>query len=314
MKELWTEKYRPKTPDDYVFRDPTQKRTIMKWIAEGAIPHLLLSGSPGVGKSSLAHMILNAFGVQRGDYLWINASQENNVDTIREKVVNFASTMPFGDHPFKYIILDEGDHLSIAAQAILRGILEQFADNCRFIITANYPQKIIPALSDSRCTRFHIEKLDFEEFLLRAAHVLQNEGVAIETEEDANALNTYIQASYPDLRKCINLLQTNIIDNKLVPPNATDTEFAADWRIGVIDLFKAGRITDARKVIAASAKIEEYEEIYRLLYRNLDWWGSTTDLQENAIIIIRDGLRDHTIIADPEINLAATLVRLSQNR
>ena len=157
LDSLWTEKYRPNTLDGYVFRDDAQQAKIRQWITEGEIPHLLFSGSAGVGKTTLAKIIINTVGINEYDVLEINASRETSVDVFRTKVTNFVSTMPMGN--YKVVLLDEADYLSQHAQASLRGIMEDFAGNARFILTCNYPNKIIPALH-SRCQGFHIEKVD----------------------------------------------------------------------------------------------------------------------------------------------------------
>ncbi len=144
MKELWTEKYRPVDINSYVFRDAKQKQQVAGWLADGALPHLLFSGAPGTGKTTLAKVLLNELGINSMDVLEINASNENNVDTIRNKITNFASTMPFGD--MKYVLLDEADYITPNGQAALRGVMEMYASSCRFILTCNYPQRVIPAL------------------------------------------------------------------------------------------------------------------------------------------------------------------------
>ena len=164
MKELWVERYRPKTIQDYVFRDKQQKEQVEDWLKSAAIPHLLFSGAAGTGKTTLAKVLLNELDVDWGDVLFINASVENGVEHIRDKINNFATSMPFGD--FKYVLLDEADYLSPNAQAALRGVMERYSNSCRFILTCNYPHKIIPALH-SRCQGFHIEKLDKVEFTSR---------------------------------------------------------------------------------------------------------------------------------------------------
>jgi replication factor C small subunit len=148
MKELWTEKYRPSTIDNYVFRDDTQREQVRTWIESKTIPHLLFSGAAGVGKTTLAKILINSLGVNTYDILEINASRDNNVETVREKIIGFVSTMPFGE--FKVVLLDEADYLSPNAQAILRGVMETYASSARFILTCNYPNKVIPALH-SRC-------------------------------------------------------------------------------------------------------------------------------------------------------------------
>ena len=148
MKELWVEKYRPKTIDGYVFRDNHQKEQVERWVKEGTIPHLLFSGNAGIGKTTLAKILLNELGIDGLDVLEINASRTNSVEDVRDKIVNFVQMIPFGD--FKVVLLDEADYLSPNAQAALRGVMEEYHTTARFILTCNYPNRIIPALH-SRC-------------------------------------------------------------------------------------------------------------------------------------------------------------------
>jgi len=305
MKDLWTEKYRPANIQDYVFRDDNQKNQVATWVASGAMPHLLFSGAPGTGKTTLAKVLLNELGVDGFDILEINASNENNVDTIRNKITNFASTMPFGD--MKYVLLDEADYITPNGQAALRGVMEMYHNSCRFILTCNYPQRIIPALH-SRCQGFHIEKLDTTEFTARIATICVTEGVDI----DLDTLDTYVQATYPDLRKCINLVQQNVVDGMLKPPQKGDSG-TSDWLLTVIDQFKQGEYKAARELIVKQARPEEYEDVYRFMYRNLDLWGKTQIQQDQAVVIIRDGMAKSSLVADPEINLSATLIELTIN-
>ena len=168
MKQLWVEQYRPRDIDGYVFRDEAQRDQVKQWIKEGTIPHLLFSGAAGIGKTTLAKILINALNIDEYDVLEINASRTNSVDDVRDKITNFVSTMPFGQ--FKIVLLDEADYLSPNAQAALRGVMEEYAQTARFIMTCNYPHKIIPALH-SRCQGFHIEKVDHTEFTARAATV-----------------------------------------------------------------------------------------------------------------------------------------------
>jgi len=307
MKELWTEKYRPDTLEGYVFRDNDQKHQVESWISSGAIPHLLFSGAPGVGKTTLAKILINQLGVQDVDVLEINASRENSVDNVRERITNFVATMPFGE--FKVVLLDEADYISPNGQAALRGVMETYSSTARFILTCNYPNKVIPALH-SRCQGFHIEKIDTTEFTARIATVLVTEGVEIDI-NTFDTLDSYVKATYPDLRKCINLVQMNSVDGKLVSPQESDSAMA-DYRLAVVDLFKEGKLLEARKLLCSQVRADEMEEFFRWAYDNIELWSKTQEGQDQAVLIIAKGLRNIPMVADQEINLSATLIELCQ--
>jgi replication factor C small subunit len=303
---LWVEKYRPDTLDGYVFRDYEQKKQVQSWVDSGTIPHLLFSGSAGVGKTTLAKILINLLNIESYDVLEINASRENSVDTIREKITGFVQTMPFGD--FKVVLLDEADYMSPNGQAALRGVMETYHASARFILTCNYPNRIIPALH-SRCQGFHIERIDQTEFTARIAQVMLDENIDF----DIDTLDTYVKSTYPDLRKCLNTCQMNSSGGKLVSPHG-DEGASQDYKIAVVDLFKQGKIREARTLLCTSVRPEEMEEIFRWSYDNLDLWGDTDEQKDQAILEIRQGLINHSFCADPEINLSATLVSLSNIR
>lgn len=304
MRELWTEKYRPKDLDGYVFRDQAQREQVATWIKEKAIPHLLFSGAPGVGKTTLAKILIHQLEIDDYDVLEINASRENSVDTIREKISGFVQTMPFGD--FKIVLLDEADYISPNGQAALRGVMETYHHTARFILTCNYPNRVIPALH-SRCQGFHIERIDQNEFTARMAKVMLDEGVEFELD----VLDTYVKATYPDLRKCLNICQMNSTNGKLEKPHG-DEGGSQDYKLEVVSMFKAGKIKEARQLLCKHARPEEMEDMFRWMYDNLDLWGETDEQQDAAIIVIRNGLVNHAMVADPEINLSATLCELTQ--
>ena len=303
MKELWVEKYRPNTVDGYVFRDEHQKKQVKQWIKEGTIPHLLFSGNAGIGKTTLAKILFNELEINDLDILEINASRTNSVEDVRDKIVNFVQMIPFGD--FKVVLLDEADYLSPNAQAALRGVMEEYHTTSRFILTCNYPNRINPALH-SRCQGFHIERIDQTEFTARVAQILIDEGV----QPDLDTLDTFVKATYPDLRKCINMVQMNSVDGVLQKPQDGDTG-EADYKLEMVELFKAGKINQARKLVCSQVRPDEVEDIYKWLYDNITLFGDE-EKQDNAILIIKQGLVDHTLVADPEINLAATMIRLAR--
>ena len=303
MKQLWVEKYRPNTVDGYVFRDESQRKQVMQWIKDKTIPHLLFSGNAGIGKTTLARILFNELELNDLDIMEINASRENNADTIRDKITNFVQMIPFG--PFKVVLLDEADYLTPNAQAILRGVMEEYHTTSRFVLTCNYPNRIIPAIH-SRCQGFHIAKVDQTEFTARVAEILITE----EVDMDLDTLDTYVKATYPDLRKCIQMVQQNSQDGKLLAPSVSDSG-SQDWMIAMVELFKAGKITDARKLLCGAVRPEEMEGIYRWLYDNIALFGDE-EKQNSAVLHIKQGMVDHTLISDPEINLAATLIRLSR--
>jgi len=301
---LWTEKYRPNTLEGYVFTDENQKNTIQKWIANKDIPHVLFSGPAGTGKTTIAKILVNEVGIDSYDFLEINASRERGIDIIREKIDNFAALTPWGKQ--RIILLDEADGLTPDAQNTLKGVIEQYSQTSRFMFTCNNPHRIIPPIH-SRTQSIQISKLPIDEYTVRMAEILVAENIDFELE----TLDDYVRGCWPDLRKCINTCQQNCIEGKLTKPDKLSNA-TRDYKIDAVELFKNGKVREARALICSQIRAEELEEFYVFCYNNLDLWGTTNEQKDAAILIIRKGLVQIPLAADPEILVAATLVELSQ--
>ena len=305
MKKLWVEAYRPTTVDGYVFVDQAQREQVEAWIRDGSIPHLMLSGPAGTGKTTLAKLLINELGVDEYDVMYANGSKEARKMEWVDKLISFCQTMPYGK--FKVVLIDEADYMNPSSvQPALRNLMEDYSQTVRFILTCNYPHRIIAPLH-SRCQGFHIVKTDHTEFTARVATVLVTEGI----EFNLDVLDLYVSATYPDLRKCLNLVQPNSVTGRLVPPSSSDKS-VRDWKLDCVDLFKKGKVREARTLLCQSSSPEEADEIFRWMYNNLDLFGSTVEQQDQAIVIIRNGIVNIPLIADQEINLSATLIELAQ--
>lgn len=309
MKAPWTETYRPKTLADYVFTDPEQKTLIETWIRDQYIPDILLSGSAGTGKTTLAKVIINELGVADYDVLLANGSKEaRKIEWVTDTLEPFCQTMPFGN--IKVVLIDEADYMNInSVQPALRNLIENYSSSVRFILTCNYPNKIMAALQ-SRCEqgRIHIDKPDVTEFTARAATVLVTENV----EFDLDTLDSYVKATYPDLRRCLHMIQKKSVTGVLTTAATGDNLDVSDWKLDAVTMFKAGRITEGRKIICSQAALDNMDEIYRWMYDNLSVWSDTQEGQDQAILTIRKALTYVPLVVDQEINLSACLIELTQ--
>jgi DNA polymerase III delta prime subunit len=213
--------------------------------------------------------------------------------------------MPFGK--FKVVLLDEADYLTPAGQAALRNDMEAYHMTARFILTCNYEHRIIPALK-SRCHEFRITKTDKTEFTARAATVLVAENIDF----DLDILDSYVSATYPDLRKCLNQIQVNSSTGKLLPP--VDAGNGEDELLfEATQLFKAGKIVEGRQQLLQYLSLHpsRIEDVYKWMYNNLELWGNSQEKKDASVIIIRNGLANLSLVGIPEINLAATLIELT---
>jgi replication factor C small subunit len=303
--DLWIVKHRPRSLDQFVWRDQEMRQTVEGWLKDRSLPHCLFSGQQGAGKTSLALLLLDLLEIPSEDLLKINASRERKIDELQDKIINFLGSWTFNATGLKYIFLDEADKLSQTAQGMLRNEMETYVNDCRFILTCNFPRQIIPPLH-SRLQEIRFISLDKEEFALRAADVLTLEGVACYAE----VLMDYVNATFPDLRKCLGMMQQNS-RGYILAPLTDSADGISDHVHSFIKLFRAGQYTEGRKLLIQQANPDEYPDIFRILYQNLDLFGATESQQTKALLAIRDAARDNGVVADQEINLAACLAELA---
>lgn len=303
--KLWVEAYRPQSVDQYIFHDAQQRAAVMRMINDQSIPHLLFSGVQGSGKTTLARILIKAMDTDTSDFLIINASDERGIDTFRDKIKSFATTMPVGT--FKIVLLEEADNLTPDAQQALRRFMEEYADVVRFILTCNYENKVIPPIK-SRCQHFHFKAADKNDVAEYLINILAQEKVGF----DLNLLDKYIAYGYPDVRKIVNTLQQNTVDGKLQAPKFEGTD--GDYKFKLIDLVERDKWLDARKLVCGNVTSDQWEDVYRFLYENISRAPKfqQKDKWEEAIIVIAEHLYKHSIVADPEINAAAMFIRLGQ--
>ncbi len=296
---LWVEKYRPNKLEDYVGNEHLKEK-VAGYIESGDVPHLLLYGRAGTGKTTLAKLIVNSLEC---DYMIINASDENNVETVRTKVKNFASSMGF--KPFKIIIMDEFDYMSQNAQAILRNLMETFSKHCRFILTCNYVEKVIEPIQ-SRCQSFQIIPPTKKDVAIQMSKILKAEGV----EFDVKDLVPIIDASYPDIRKVINTCQLNSHKGKLKVDVQNLLE--NDYKLKVLDILKSNddkrnKYMKLRQAIIDS-RASEFSELYTLLYDKVDEYAPENT--SGVILILGDSIAKSAVAIDKEIIAASTLIQI----
>ena len=295
---LWVEKYRPTTLDTYIGNEHLKSK-VSVYLESGDLPHLLLYGKAGTGKTTLAKLLVNNIEC---DYMYINASDENSVDTVRNKVRGFASTMGFKD--YKIIILDECDYITPNAQAALRNLMETFSKHCRFILTCNFVERIIDPIQ-SRCQSFQVIPPSKKEVAAHMTNILKEEGIASKVDDIAGLVN----AGYPDIRRVINSCQRQCVDGMLVVDKQSLVE--SDYKMKLMEIIKKENKKDAfknvRKLLADS-QVTDFAELYKLMYDEVDSYG-TGHIAECILIIAKYQLSDSQVV-DKEINAMAMIIEL----
>lgn len=307
MKLLWANKYNPTTLDEYIFHDKRFEERIRQSLAESDIPsHLLFSGIQGTGKSSLAKLIIKVVqdsgAVDDSDVMYVNASHDNSVEYIRSSIIPFAETLPLGK--FRIVRLEEADRLTGAAQDALRETMITQADTCRFILTCNYENRMIPALK-SRVSHIHFKAPPKDEIIVRCGEILTLENI----EFDIDLLTKYVTAAYPDIRQAIQLISDNSIDGKLTEATVN---VGADYKFELLDLLVANDFKSIRKLICENVAREEFDGVYQFLYQNIHLALKDVEKQESAILIIAKYLDMNRNVADPEICFAACAIDLGR--
>lgn len=307
-KEMWDRKYRPKNVSGYITQNESQKELIEKWVSEKSIPHLLLAGHHGTGKTSLAYMLKNELDIDDFDFLDINASDDNSVDVVRTKIKSFISGMPVASE-FKIVFLDEADRLSAGAQDSLKSMIEEYSHSVRFILTCNKPHKISNEIQ-SRILRLNFTGPDKISMTERFIEILAAEKIKIKSLE---LVQEYVDACYPDFRQLLVKAQESIKDGRLVAlgDNVSDT---TEFMIKIIGFLEADDWASSREYLSKNIPDDKWDECYRFLYEYLHDIGKFKDQKKwkAGIIVIGDHLYKHSFVADAEINFAACLARLSE--
>ena len=291
---LWVEKYRPQTLEGYVGNEVI-KNKVSDYLNQGSIQNLLLHGVAGTGKTTLAKLIANNLNC---DLLYINASDERGIDTIREKIIPFASSLGFGN--VKIVILDEADYITPQAQATLRNTMESFSGNTRFILTCNYLERIISPLQ-SRCQTLEIKPPSKQDVAWRCVDICKEEKVDI----DNIALKTIVNAYYPDIRKIINTIQGSVVNHVV---KLDESSLKDDLNEQIIQaLSNKAKLSDIRQILADSGS-REFDNLFKALYDNLDKFTTKTG---PAILIIAKYQYEYTFVLEKEICVAAMLNELN---
>ena len=295
---LWVEKYRPSNLESYIGNEHLKSK-VEVYLESGDLPHLLLYGRAGTGKTTLAKLLVNNIEC---DHLYINASDERKLEMVRDKVKNFASTIGFSN--MKVIILDEADYITPASQAALRNLMETFSKHCRFILTCNYVERIIDPIQ-SRCQAFQIVPPDRKQVAVHLGNILTKEKV----ESDINDIVTIVNGGYPDIRRVINASQRQVVDGKLVIDEGMSIQ--NDYKVKVLEILKTQDKKNSFKNIRqllADSKVTDFSDLFRLLFDTVEDWGKGHIAE--CILILSQYQQSDAVVVDKEINIMAMFIEI----
>jgi len=295
---LWVEKYRPTSLDTYIGNEHLKSK-VKLYLESGDLPHLLLFGRAGTGKTTLAKLLVNNIEC---DYLYINASDERKLEMVRDKVKNFASTIGFSN--MKVVILDEADYITPASQAALRNLMETFSKHCRFILTCNYVERIIDPIQ-SRCQSFQIIPPDRKQVAVHLNTILTKEGIKSDIED----IVTIVNSGFPDLRRVINGAQRQVVNGELVIDEGMSIQ--NDYKVKVLEILKTqdkkNSFKNIRQVLADS-KVTDFSDLFRLLFDTVDDWGRGHVAE--CILILSQYQQSDAVVVDKEINIMAMFIEI----
>jgi len=306
---LWTEKYRPSTIDDYVFKNASFKQKMSEWIKTGEIQHIGFFGPAGTGKTSAIQVLLNGLiangHIDESEIEYFNMSDEG-MDAVRERILPVAGMNCYGK--YRIFVLEEMEQMSIKSQGSLKRIMEDFSDNARFILTSNAMHRILPPIR-SRIQSIILDTHDQETFMTHILNILIKENVDLTSENSILMVDKIVRATWPDFRKALNSLQGTIVDGKIVElENVIDS--STDYKTAIIDALKNNNIYQMRQLIVKNIPEDEIDEFFSFLFRNIELFSTDTMIQNQLIVLIRDGMVKSTMCADTELNLSAVLIEM----
>jgi DNA polymerase III delta prime subunit len=313
-KKEWSLVYRPYDIKDYIFPSEDVKRRVEHFISTGSIPHLFLYGPPGTGKTTLALLLKHHLNIDDMDFMRIDGSKENSVDVMRNKIDEFTRLATISECGFKIVYIDECDYLSLNAQATLRTMMENRADNVTFILSCNYPHKIMKEIK-SRCAEgtFEFKTLDRSDMCVRMLHILKDNDVSCETDEDFNILEEVLNKTYPDFRRFIDSVHACVLNGKLVRASVDEDKSISD-KVELLESVGNEKINweSIRNLVSGNISDDEFLEYYRFFYEYLQDVDKFKDSNKwkAGIIIIADCMYKHSLVADKEINFMAMLIKL----